>query len=565
MPVRRVRPLLAPASRGEERTQCRRHDPHRGMRSIEAGAWRGRRKRHRGRFRRPPPVRACPAPARRPMTLPPAHHWRPAGRSGSVAARHEAPRSGADEAHGTRRHRPARGPGPVDWVTRAADDAIRHARQATRRPAPTRADRHLRLGRQPVRPGPPGQPARVPHRALRGRGAQAPRHPRPPPAQLGRLRPVPQGAGRRRPRLERAHRPTALRRTRPLGLPRLLGRALQGPAARGARRDGRGDGGGLPDRGLPRRRVRRAGADRGAPPRRHRARCWRPTAPRRPPRSPRASRRPTRWPALADSVADEDDAASGAAATSPGSPTSPTAASAGATPPRSRRTATRPPTSPTPAPRAASRASPNLATQHEGKLVWKVDWPMRWSVEGVDFEPGGVDHATPGSSYTVGKELVKDVYGGRAPSFVGYSFVGVAGGQVKMSSSRGRRADRGRRAADPRGAGAALALRAPAAQAGLQRRLRRPRWCASTTSGTPWAARRRTRRSATRRCSPSSGPSATTTAGTLPTPQVVVPFRVLSSVADVTAGSADLISRTVGHVGYAHDDVTTWSRGWAGR
>jgi lysyl-tRNA synthetase class 1 len=30
---------------------------------------------------------------------------------------------------------------------------------------------------------------------------------------------------------------------------------------------------------------------------------------------------------------------------------------------------------------------------------------------------------------------------------------------------------------------------------------------------------------------------------------------VLSSVADVTAGSAELISRTVGHVGYAHETV----------
>ena len=36
----------------------------------------------------------------------------------------------------------------------------------------------------------------------------------------------------------------------------------------------------------------------------------------------------------------------------------------------------------------------------------------------------------------MGKELVKAVYGGRAPSFVGYSFVGVAG-MAKMSSSRG--------------------------------------------------------------------------------------------------------------------------------
>ena len=26
------------------------------------------------------------------------------------------------------------------------------------------------------------------------------------------------------------------------------------------------------------------------------------------------------------------------------------------------------------------------------KLPWKVDWPMRWQYEGVDFEPGGKDH-----------------------------------------------------------------------------------------------------------------------------------------------------------------------------
>ena len=49
--------------------------------------------------------------------------------------------------------------------------------------------------------------------------------------------------------------------------------------------------------------------------------------------------------------------------------------------------------------------------------------------------------------------------------------------------------------------------------------------------------------------------AATSTAGTLPTPEVVVPFRVLSSVADVTAGSADLISDIVEHVGYPHASV----------
>jgi lysyl-tRNA synthetase class 1 len=49
--------------------------------------------------------------------------------------------------------------------------------------------------------------------------------------------------------------------------------------------------------------------------------------------------------------------------------------------------------------------------------------------------------------------------------------------------------------------------------------------------------------------------SSTVAAGTLPTPAVPVPFRVLSSVADVTAGSAEQISRIVSHVGHAHDSV----------
>lgn len=71
-----------------------------------------------------------------------------------------------------------------------------------------------------------------------------------------------------------------------------------------------------------------------------------------------------------------------------------------------------------------------------GKLVWKVDWPMRWSYEGVDFEPGGEDHSSPGSSYTVGKILVKQVYAAEAPMYVGYAFVG-AGGRTKIASSAG--------------------------------------------------------------------------------------------------------------------------------
>jgi len=68
--------------------------------------------------------------------------------------------------------------------------------------------------------------------------------------------------------------------------------------------------------------------------------------------------------------------------------------------------------------------------------VWKVDWPMRWSVEQVDFEPGGEDHSSPGSSYSVGQKIVEQVYHSRLPYFVGYAFVGM-GGRSKISSSAG--------------------------------------------------------------------------------------------------------------------------------
>jgi lysyl-tRNA synthetase, class I len=72
-----------------------------------------------------------------------------------------------------------------------------------------------------------------------------------------------------------------------------------------------------------------------------------------------------------------------------------------------------------------------------GKLVWKVDWPMRWAYEHVTFEPAGVDHSSPGSSFTVGGELVSEIFGGEMPLHFGYAFVGTSGGSSKMSGSAG--------------------------------------------------------------------------------------------------------------------------------
>jgi lysyl-tRNA synthetase, class I len=80
---------------------------------------------------------------------------------------------------------------------------------------------------------------------------------------------------------------------------------------------------------------------------------------------------------------------------------------------------------------------PTPIAQVAGKLAWKVDWPMRWAYEHVTFEPAGVDHASPGSSFTVGGELVTAIFGGEMPLHFGYSFVGTQGGSSKMSGSRG--------------------------------------------------------------------------------------------------------------------------------
>ncbi|KQY57023.1 MULTISPECIES: lysine--tRNA ligase [unclassified Nocardioides] len=195
----------------------------------------------------------------------------------------------------------------------------------------------------------------------------------------------------------------------------------------------------------------------------------------------------------------------------------------------------------------------NLATQDEGKLVWKVDWPMRWAYEGVNFEPAGVDHASPGSSHTVGKELVKTIFGGRAPSFFGYSFVGVAG-MAKMSSSRG---------GVPTAADALKVLEAPILRWLYVRR--QPKQAFNVEFGDEvlrlydeWDALGRKAADPAKRDAQVLAferASATTTAGRLTTPPVVVPFRTLASVADVTAGSADLISDIISNVGHAHDSV----------
>jgi len=71
------------------------------------------------------------------------------------------------------------------------------------------------------------------------------------------------------------------------------------------------------------------------------------------------------------------------------------------------------------------------------KLPWKIDWPMRWMYEKVDFEPGGKDHASIGGSFYVAKRISEVIFEHPAPMFQGYEFIGLTGTTSKMSGSSG--------------------------------------------------------------------------------------------------------------------------------
>lgn len=79
----------------------------------------------------------------------------------------------------------------------------------------------------------------------------------------------------------------------------------------------------------------------------------------------------------------------------------------------------------------------DIMKEHQVKLLWKVDWPMRWNYEGVHFEPGGSDHATQGGSFDVASQISRGLFKRAPPHFVEYAFIRIKGMSAKMSSSKG--------------------------------------------------------------------------------------------------------------------------------
>ncbi len=187
-----------------------------------------------------------------------------------------------------------------------------------------------------------------------------------------------------------------------------------------------------------------------------------------------------------------------------------------------------------------AQRGPVPIAQVGGKLAWKVDWPMRWAYERVTFEPAGVDHSSPGSSFTVGGQLVSEIFDGEMPLHFGYSFVGTSG-SAKMSGSAG---------GAPTPADALEIFEAPLVRWLYARR--RPEqaitlafdaevgrvydeWDALSRRVADGKADAATQASYARAAGPSDGP--------LPVTPRPMPFRTLASVADITAGDEAQILR----------------------
>lgn len=78
----------------------------------------------------------------------------------------------------------------------------------------------------------------------------------------------------------------------------------------------------------------------------------------------------------------------------------------------------------------------DLRTTSYAKLPWRIDWPMRWAREGVDFEPAGKDHHSEGGSFDTSKKIVT-VFGAEPPVSFQYDFISIKGRGGKISSSSG--------------------------------------------------------------------------------------------------------------------------------
>jgi lysyl-tRNA synthetase class 1 len=71
-----------------------------------------------------------------------------------------------------------------------------------------------------------------------------------------------------------------------------------------------------------------------------------------------------------------------------------------------------------------------------GKLPWRVDWPARWKILSVTFEPFGKDLGTVGGARDTGEKICEEIYSYPAPKYTVYEFI-LLKGKGAMHSSKG--------------------------------------------------------------------------------------------------------------------------------
>ena len=71
-----------------------------------------------------------------------------------------------------------------------------------------------------------------------------------------------------------------------------------------------------------------------------------------------------------------------------------------------------------------------------GKLPWRIDWPARWKMLNITFEPCGKDLATVGGARDTGAHIVEKIYNYPHPTLLVYEFI-LLKGKGAMHSSKG--------------------------------------------------------------------------------------------------------------------------------
>jgi len=71
-----------------------------------------------------------------------------------------------------------------------------------------------------------------------------------------------------------------------------------------------------------------------------------------------------------------------------------------------------------------------------GKLPWRVDWPARWKILGVTYEPFGKDHGAAGGTHDTGVAIAEKIYDYKHPKYTMYEFI-LLKGKGAMHSSQG--------------------------------------------------------------------------------------------------------------------------------